>query len=81
MTCWFCSDCGTRLYNDPGGDLGQENRNLKPGTLDDITGLRPTAHSWTRSAQPWVAIPEDALRYEGTPMDRRWLPDRIGSPV
>ena len=80
-TCWFYPDCGTRLYNDPGGDLGQENRNLKPGTLDDTTWLRPTAHFWTRSAQPWVAIPEDALRYEGTPMDRRWLPDWTGSPV
>ncbi|WP_456237067.1 GFA family protein [Belnapia mucosa] len=75
MTCWFCPDCGTRLYHDPGGELGREHRNLKPGTLDDATWLPPVAHFFTRSMQPWVAIPDDALRYEAMPGDRKWLPD------
>jgi hypothetical protein len=36
MECWFCSDCGTRLYHVPGGAT-YPNRNIKPGTLDDTS--------------------------------------------
>jgi hypothetical protein len=36
MECWFCPDCGTRLYHVPGG-AAYPNRNIKPGTLDDTS--------------------------------------------
>jgi hypothetical protein len=42
---------------------------VRPGTLDDTSWLRPQAHLWTRSAQPWVAIPEGVPRYETQPKD------------
>ena len=29
MECWFCPDCGTRLYHVPGG-AAYPNRNIKP---------------------------------------------------
>ncbi len=39
------------------------------GTLDDSSTLAPAGHIFTRSAQPWIAIPDGALRYEGQPPD------------
>jgi hypothetical protein len=39
------------------------------GTLEASASLVPIAHIWTRSAQPWIAIPADALRYEQQPAD------------
>lgn len=74
MLCWFCPDCGTRLYHSP-ANLAQ-NCNIKPGTLDDTTWLKPTAHMWTRSAQHWVSIPEDGMVCETQPADRSWLTRR-----
>jgi hypothetical protein len=71
MECWFCPLCGTRLYHVPGG-AAYSNRNIKPGTLDDATWLVPTIHFWTRSAQQWVLIPEDAVRHETQPEFLGW---------
>jgi hypothetical protein len=70
---WFCSDCGTRLWHMPGG-ADYPNRNVKPGTLDDTSSLTPATHFWTRSAQPWVVIPEDAVRHETQPEALPWMP-------
>jgi hypothetical protein len=71
MECWFCSGCGTRLYHVPGG-AAYPNRNIKPGTLDDASWLVPAIHFWTRSAQKWVSIPGDAVRYETQPEALSW---------
>jgi hypothetical protein len=60
----FCGRCSTRLLGPsrvPGLSV------LEPGTLDDTSWFRPVAHIWTRSAQAWVHIPEDALRFDGQP--------------
>ena len=48
--CAFCGECGTRLYHTGGG--GREMLSVKAGSLDDTSGLAPTCHLWTRSAQP-----------------------------
>jgi hypothetical protein len=71
MECWFCPDCGTRLFHVPGGAT-YTNRNIKPGTLDDTSWLVPSIHFWTRSAQPWVQIPNTATRYETQPEALGW---------
>ena len=63
--CYFCTGCGTRIYHEPAPD--SELVNLKPGTLDDTSWLRPVAHLWTDSAQPWVTIDPDALNFPGQP--------------
>ncbi len=71
MQCWFCPDCGTRLYHMPGG-AAYPNRNIKPGTLDDSSWLAPAIHFWTRSAQPWVTFPEGVTVYETQPETLGW---------
>lgn len=78
LTCWFCGDCGTRIFHTPGSISG--NCNLKPGTLDDTSWLRPTLHVWTRSAQPWVSIPDNAANFETQPADRGWLLPKLDEP-
>jgi hypothetical protein len=69
----FCGACSTRLWSEP--IKFPQVATLRPGTLDDTSWLRPVGHIWTRSAQPWVRIPEDTLHYEGQPADMMPLID------
>ena len=64
----FCGQCATRLWGEP--EKYPEIFVLRPGTLDDTSWLAPVGHIWTRSAQPWVAIPGDTLNFEAQPEDR-----------
>lgn len=67
MECAFCPDCGTRLFHKhkgPGPTV-----TVKPGSLDDRSWLRPVAHIYMRSAQPWVTIPDGVPRFETIPDD------------
>jgi hypothetical protein len=66
----FCGRCVTRFAS-PSRVAGLVI--LEPGTLDDTSWLRPAGHIWTRSAQPWVALPADALRVEKQPSDAEML--------
>jgi hypothetical protein len=63
----FCADCGVRIVTE--FSRMPHILNLKPGTLDDTSWLRPVAHIWRRSAQPWVPVPEGALCYDEQPAD------------
>jgi len=63
----FCGTCATRLWGEP--LKFPQVVTIRPGTLDDTSWLRPVAHIWTRSAQPWVAIPDDALNFATQPDD------------
>lgn len=68
VTCYFCAQCGTRLFHAPSRD--PDLWNLKPGTLDDTSRLRPQGHVWTSRAQAWVSIPDDDDRTcAGQPSD------------
>lgn len=67
VDCLFCPACGTRLAHLPTRD--DRLVNVKPGTLDDARWVRAVGHLWTRSAQPWVDVPNDVLRYDGQPAD------------
>ena len=62
-----CSACATTLWSErqrvPGFLW------LRAGTLDDTRWLKPVAHLWTRSAQPWFSIPEGVTRFETQPED------------
>jgi hypothetical protein len=66
----YCSRCSTR-FGGPSSVSGLAV--IEPGTLDDTSWLRPVGHIWTRSAQPWVVIPEGALRFEQEPQPDEWL--------
>jgi hypothetical protein len=73
----FCPGCGTRLAHVPERDPSVLN--FKPGTLDDTAWLRPVAHLWLDSAQPWVRIPCDALQYRRQPDDFAPIAERFRS--
>jgi len=63
----FCPNCGTRLFH--GRRDYKDTLNIKAGTLDDTSWLRPAGHIWTRSKQPWVKIDADELCCERQPED------------
>jgi hypothetical protein len=66
-TRWVCPECGSWIS--PGPRPGSTVRNVRAGTLDDTSWLLPTVHFWTRSKQPWVALPEGAQSFETQPAD------------
>ncbi len=65
--CDFCPNCGTRLFHRR--PTNKDSLNIKAGTLDDSSWLKPAGHIWTKSRQSWVIIPQDDLSYEGQPND------------
>ncbi|MGE0484935.1 MAG: GFA family protein [Gammaproteobacteria bacterium] len=65
---WFrCSECGTNLYGTKEGV--PEIVALWPGTLDDPSSIKPQAHFWVRSAQPWFKFSETDVVFETQPDD------------
>jgi hypothetical protein len=70
--CAFCPRCGSRIYH--ASEPEDETISIKAGSLDNTRGLRPVAHIWLQSAQPWLDI-EDARvhRFEREPDDRSLL--------
>jgi hypothetical protein len=65
-TRWVCPGCGVWLCGGPRPGTAPPGAPvaLRAGTLDDTSWLRPTVHFWTRSAQPWVMLPEADVRFE-----------------
>jgi hypothetical protein len=62
LTRWVCPECGSWICS--GAKPGSANPNalflnVRAGTLDDTSWLRPAAHFWTRSKQPWVMLPDE----------------------
>ncbi|WP_068298372.1 GFA family protein [Pararhodobacter sp. CCB-MM2] len=62
----FCPGCGARIFN---ARPGTEFCHLRGGTLDDTSWLRPAAHIWTDSAQPWMRFDPEVLISPGQPDD------------
>lgn len=56
-----------------GASRGEALMMLEGGTFDDTSWLVPAGHIWTRSAQPWVLLPEDVLAFPEQPADADWL--------
>ncbi|MGK7924382.1 MAG: GFA family protein [Spirulina sp.] len=77
VSCFFCGDCGTRLFHNP--TRNTKITNIKPGTLDDTSGLKPVGNTWTQSAQKWVILSDKMLNYEGQPNDFNELFERFQS--
>lgn len=63
----LCTACGTRLWGEPLKRPGVAV--VQPGTLDDTSWIRPVAHIWARSAQPWFNFPAGARVYPTAPED------------
>jgi hypothetical protein len=66
---WVCPECGSWICAGPRGGLVSTVRNVRAGTLDDTSWLNPTVHFWTRSKQPWIALPEGGRNFETQPED------------
>jgi len=63
---WLCPACYSRIYTQR---EGAQTINLRAGTLDDTSQLRPVAQFWTSSAQSWALIKDDVLSYAEQPVD------------
>ena len=63
--CHFCAECGTRVMHERQGNATRVI--VKPGTLDDTSGLEVTGHMWASSAQPWMRPLLTGLVYEEQP--------------
>ncbi len=57
-----CPTCKTAVWS----DYGRRGYAMfvRVGTLDDPTAITPDVHIYTRSKQPWVALPEGVPRFE-----------------
>jgi hypothetical protein len=75
VTCLFCEECGTRLFHNPARN--SQITNVKPGTLDDTSWLKPAGNLWTQSSQTWVVLSEQMLNYEAQPSDFAELFERF----
>ena len=66
---WICPDCAGWVTSDPqpGGAPGETIHRIRAGSPDNTSWLRPTAHYWTRSKQPWVVLAESDEVYETQP--------------
>lgn len=65
VTRRVCPECATWICGASSADDGLHR--VRAGTLDDTSWLRPTMHFWTRSKQPWVALPEGDPVFETQP--------------
>lgn len=66
VKCAFCPTCGTRVYHEPERMSGMAV-NVRAGTLDDTSALKPAAHVWTRSKQTWFEIPPGVPHFDEQP--------------
>lgn len=65
VVCGFCPDCGTRITHK--AVVYEGFTNVRPGTLDDRSWLRPRISIWTKEKQPWIQLPEGFLEFETQP--------------
>ena len=58
-----CAECGTQLWTRY--HLAPQNIiHLRAGTLDYTIKVRPGAHIFTKSKQPWVNLPSDVPNFD-----------------
>ena len=65
MACWFCPDCGTRLWHIAERD--PDFRSIKGGSLDAPPDLSTVPHIHTDSKLAGVTIPEGVPSFPGEP--------------
>jgi hypothetical protein len=58
----FCPSCGTTVTWTL--ELIPDGRGVAGGSFDDPRWLKIDRHSWTRSKQPWVALPHGVETFE-----------------
>jgi hypothetical protein len=72
-----CPDCKVGLFSTYGG-RNTVMRYLRVGTLDAPETLPPEAHIFTRSKQPWIALPENVPAFKTWyDRDKMWPPESL----
>lgn len=72
LSVFACPKCFSRIYSR--NSSRPQIVTLRIGTRDDSAGFTPDFHIWTRSKQPWIALPEGAFSYEEQPRQaEEWL--------
>jgi hypothetical protein len=61
----FCPVCGSGLYDV--AEVMPQAAMLAVGTLDDPAQVEPSVHVYCVRAQPWVAFPDGAVRFDRMP--------------
>jgi hypothetical protein len=56
----FCPACGSHLFANSSGR--PQLTVVRAGTLDDTSGIRPTANIWCASAPGWACMDEELER-------------------
>lgn len=59
----FCPNCGSAMFSVQ--PASPDTTIIKAGTFDDTSWLKPVAHVWCASAQPWVEIGGEVARFPG----------------
>lgn len=69
VTRWLCAKCGTWICggDDPRAMPPDTPCWIQAGTLDDASWVRPAAHYWVRSKQPWVTLPASDRIFDTQP--------------
>ena len=61
----FCPECGSPIISELGASPGMLA--VKSGTLDDATGLTPSAQVYCDSKQDWVVLPDSITAFAKSP--------------
>jgi hypothetical protein len=61
----FCAECGVPLFSK--SEKHPQYLAVKVGSLDDPSGFRPQANTWTKSAQPWHHLDAAISRFKANP--------------
>ena len=64
LRCFFCPQCGTRIYHQPSY---APVVNIRAGTLDDTSSLEPKMHAWLSSKQAWTLCRPGSRRMTNSP--------------
>ncbi len=67
LDCYFCPDCGSRLWHQADNDLGHVS--IKGGSLDVMPDMRDAAHIWTSRKIAGIEIPKAARQFPTEPDD------------
>jgi hypothetical protein len=62
----FCQACGTPMFSELEGN--PQLWAVKAGTMENPSGLKPTAFLWTKSAQPWAHSDKAIPGFEKQPV-------------
>ena len=76
---FLCGACGSRIANGMVPSIGVLS--LRAGTLHDTSWVRPVAHTWMKSAQPWFRPDPEDLLFDGQPEEYSAIAERFSSLV